>query len=148
MMKMEMKKRIERERETQEWLKQAVSQLEENAAHIARAIALFRRGETLAALARVRDAIVIFNSVKKEAERRISKCFADFVDGHAYAAATLLAYSALREVEQEVNANLQRALLWGIEDGGDGVANAQWAMRYVAAARRAIRLTLRMFFAN
>jgi hypothetical protein len=145
MMKME---RIEKERETQEWLKQAARQLEESAAHIARAVALFRRGETLAALAHVRDAIVIFNSVKKEAERRMSKCFADFVDGHAYAVATLLAYSALQEVEQEVNANLQRALLWGIEDGGDGVANAQWAMRYVAAARRTIRLTLRMFFAN
>jgi hypothetical protein len=147
-MKMEMKKKIERERETREWLKQTVSQLEENAAHIARAVALFRRGETLAALVCVRDAIVIFNSVKKEAERRMSKCFADFVDGHAYAVATLLVYSALREVEQEVNANLQRALLWGIEDGGDGVANAQWAMRYVAAARRTIRFTLRMFFAN
>jgi len=143
MMKME---RIERERETQEWLKQAVSQLEETAAHMARAMTLFRRGETFAALAHTRDAIVTFNGVKKETERRMSKCFADFLDGRAYAVATLLAYSALREVEQEVNANLQRALLWGIEGSGD--ADVQWALRYVAAARRTIRLALRMFFAN
>jgi hypothetical protein len=83
--------------------------------------------------------------VKKEVERYAHRCFADFVDGHTYAVAVLLARSALREVEQEVNSSLQRALLWGIEDGGEAV-NVQWAMQYVAAVRRAIRLALRMFF--
>ena len=145
MMKMEMKERIEeKEREAREWLARAASQLEETAAHMARATVLFRRGERLAALLHVRDAIVAFDSVKKEVERYAHRCFADFVDGRAYAVAVLLAYSALQLVEREVCAALWRALTWGID--GEAAVDVQWAMQYVAAVRRTTRLALRMFF--
>ena len=145
MMKMEKERIEEKEREAREWLARAASQLEETAAALARATVLFRRGERLAALLHVRDALMAFNSVKKEAERRMSRCFADFVDGRAYTAAVLWTHSALQLVEQEVSANLQRALLWGIEDG-EAAVDVQWAMQYVAAVRRTTRLALRMFF--
>jgi hypothetical protein len=143
-MKMEKERKEEKEREAREWLAHAVHVLEETAAALARATVLFRRGERLAALLHVRDALMAFNSVKKEAERRMSRCFADFVDGRAYTVAVLWTYSALQLVEREVCAALWRALTWGID--GEAAADVQWAMQYVAAVRRTTRLALRMFF--